>query len=538
MESLHAGLLGHWTLATDCSDSSGNDLHGTGHSLSFSGGKARFDGIRSYMEVPSTPVLQLGTGDFSLCAWVHTEEKLADTLGDIAAKWDPATRRGFNLNIMNYAGVTSAQSNYRHLHFGVDDGRHDAAGANCGRPGNAIFVMALAVHDGHLYAGTYEAGADESGHVYRYLGGDAWEDCGSPDKANAVSSLAVYDGQLYAGVATYLGRGSALPDSPNMHPGGRIYRYAGSKRWVPCGQLPHVEPPNYQSTYRGQAVYAMAVYQGELYAMPMYSFGVYRYAGGTRWADCGHPGKRVMTLSVYNGYLYATGNEGGGLYRHDGGTTWTACGTQAHTTQVYSTAVYEGKLHVGTWPEGSVFRWDGGEQWTHCGRLGSELEVMGMMVYNGKLYAGTLPLAQVYRYDGENNWTLTGQLDMTPDVRYRRAWSMAVYQGKLFCGTLPSGTVHALQSGASVTWDRALPPGWRHVVAMRRGSVLTLSIDGKEVARSSVPHAGEFDIANRAPLRLGLGAHDYFNGALADVRVYGRALAQAEVEALAAMKRT
>ena len=62
-----------------------------------------------------------------------------------------------------------------------------------------------------------------------------------------------------------------------------------------------------------------------------------------------------------------------------------------------------------------------------------------MAVYNGKLYAGTLPLGEVYRYDGDQKWTLTGQLDTTPNVKYRRVWSMAVCQGKLFAGTLPSG---------------------------------------------------------------------------------------------------
>ena len=67
-----------------------------------------------------------------------------------------------------------------------------------------------------------------------------------------------------------------------------------------------------------------------------------------------------------------------------------------------------------------------------------EKEVMGMSVYNGKLYAGTLPLADVYRYDANSKWTSVGQLDKTPNVRYRRAWTMAVYQGKLECVGAPS----------------------------------------------------------------------------------------------------
>ena len=123
---------------------------------------------------------------------------------------------------------------------------------------------------------------------------------------------------------------------------------------------------------------------------------------------------------------------------------------------------------------------------------------MGMAVHNGKLYAGTLPLAEVYRYDGGTRWTRTGRLDLTPDVRYRRAWSMAVFDGRLFCGTLPSGRVHALEVGQSVTYDRALPPGWKHLAAVREGGRLSLFVDGKRVASSSRSNASPLDLTNPA----------------------------------------
>jgi hypothetical protein len=242
-----------------------------------------------------------------------------------------------------------------------------------------------------------------------------------------------------------------------------------------------------------------------------------------------------MAMSVFNGSLLAAGNEGknrGGVFRYDGASGWNLAGEQLGTTQTYSFAVYGGKLHVGTWPTGSVFRDDGQTEWTNAGQLGQELEVMGMAVYNGKLYAGTLPLAQVYRYEGDGNWTLTGRLDFTPDVRYRRAWSMAVYDGKLFCGTLPSGHVYSLEAGKCVTYDRALEPGWRHLAAVRAGDRLRLFVDGEHVATSSEFDPAAFDIANDVPLRIGFGTHDYFNGSLAEVRLYSRALADAEVRAI------
>ena len=72
----------------------------------------------------------------------------------------------------------------------------------------------------------------------------------------------------------------------------------------------------------------------------------------------------------------------------------------------------------------------------------------------------------------------TGQLDTTPDVRYRRAWSMAVYKGKLFCGTLPSGHVFSLEAGKNVTHDHELAAGWKHLAAVRDGRKLKLYVDG------------------------------------------------------------
>jgi len=155
-----------------------------------------------------------------------------------------------------------------------------------------------------------------------------------------------------------------------------------------------------------------------------------------------------------------------------------------------------------------------------------------MAAYNGKLYAGTLPLANVYRYEGGTTWTNTGQLDTTPDVKYRRGWSMAVYQGKLFGGTLPSGRVYAMEAGANVTYDHALAPGWHHLAAVREADRLRLYVDGAQVAASPAIADLSASIANNEPLRIGLGQHDHFNGSLADVRVHGRALSAAETAAL------
>jgi hypothetical protein len=110
---------------------------------------------------------------------------------------------------------------------------------------------------------------------------------------------------------------------------------------------------------------------------------------------------------------------------------------------------------------------------------------------------------------------------------------MAVFDGRLFCGTLPSGHVHALEAGQSVTLDRALEPGWRHLAAVREGGRLSLYVDGTRVASSSSSNATPLDLTNREPLRIGFGAHNHFRGSLSDLRLYDRAVSIGEIAALA-----
>ncbi len=245
-------------------------------------------------------------------------------------------------------------------------------------------------------------------------------------------------------------------------------------------------------------------------------------------------GRRVVALGVFNGHLYAGSYDSCSVCRFDG-KGWEAFPALESSGQTYSFEVHAGELFVGTWPNGQVFRFDRGKRWVPAGRLGEEKEVMGMAVHNGKLYAGTLPLAEVYRLDDGTRWTRTGRLDLTPDVRYRRAWSMAVFDGRLFCGTLPSGRVHALEVGQSVTLDRALAPGWRHLAGRPRGGT-ALPLRRRDARRvvDSASNASPLDLTNQAPLRIGFGAHDHFRGSLSDLRLYDRALSAGEIAALTA----
>lgn len=469
------------------------------------------------------PPGNLGSKDLTIGARVNA----GDEGGDILSMYDPASRRGFNFGVVTSAGSNCAQPNWRNVHFGIDNGRITQPWTDCGRPGNAVLVFSLVAHQGGLYASTCESEAGSTGRVFRWEGGTKWADCGAPDRSNSVSALASWQGVLYAGTARYNLGGSSLTASANQTPGGRVLRYEGGARWTDCGNPGGIA-----------AIHGLAVFKGRLYASSFYKpAGVYRYEGGREWCFCGNAGgRRINTLAVHDGHLYGTSYDAGEIFRYDGDAGWASVGPLPGVTQGYGFATYNGKLHVSTWPRATVFRFDGDGQWTDCGRLGGELETMGMAVHNGKLYAGTLPLAEVYRYDGGRAWTRTGRIDMTPDVKYRRAWTMALYRGKLFCGVLPSGRVWSFEAGCNVSHDSELASGWRHLAAVRRRDRLELFVDGKLAARSAAFQAKDYDLDAKAPLRVGWGERRPFDGSLRDVRLYGRALDAGEIRALARME--
>lgn len=534
-----ADLIGHWPLAVDARDVSPHGRHGQADGVQFAaapaasedetrGPGAEFDGRRGQVRIDLPPAAtnnvraDLGRGEFTICARVRLRDAWDDVSGDVLSLWNDESQRGVTLSVVTNAAATSSQANLRQVQFGLGAGPAQPTWQDCGRPGQAVLVFGLCAFDGQLFAATCESGADQAGHVYRYVGGHEWIDCGSPDRANAVSALAEFDGHLYAATACYRLRGSALTDSPNQTPGGGVFRYDGDGRWTACGKLGTAEALN-----------GLVVYRGRLYASSTYSPGVFRYEGGTNWTDIGTPdGRRVEALSVFDGALYGGGYDAGEVYRYTPEVGWQTVARLEGNTQTYGFAVYAGKLHVGTWPSGEVYRNDDDGQWRSCGRLGEEKEVMPVVVFNGQLLGGTLPLAQVYRYAGGDGWRNLGQLDATPDVTYRRVWCMAGYGGRLFAGTLPSGHIYSADLGPCVTSDRSLPGGWRHLAGVRSGGELRLYVDGK-LAGVSPPFDATLDVSGDGPLWLGRGPYDHFHGTLRDVRLYRAALTAEEIAELA-----
>ena len=85
--------------------------------------------------------------------------------------------------------------------------------------------------------------------------------------------------------------------------------------------------------------------------------------------------------------------------------------------------------------------------------------------------------------------------------------------------------------------DRSLPVGWHHVAAVRSGPTISLHVDGRRVAsRTDDETDRALDLGRGRSLRLGGGPQAGLDGELAGVRLYGRALADGELEALAALQ--
>ena len=525
-------LIGHWPLQGSVDASPATPLTAQATAVTFGADgptrtlsqAARFDGQSSVLEIAASKMLDLKDQPFSLTAWIHSPDTSMDVPGDIVSQYDPDSRTGFHLGLYSHGGVTNSQANRRQLHFGIDQSRTEPSFADHGQLGTAIYVFSLCVHDGRLYASTCHAGRDEAGHVFRFEGEDRWTDLGSPDKANSVSAMTAFNGSLYVASSKYRLAGSSLSESTNENFGGKVFRLDTNDQWVSCGTLsPETE-----------AVSSLIEFDGKLYAGSLYKpAGFFRYEGGERWVACETPdGKRVEAMTVFNGALYATCYDEGSVFRFDG-KTWSVVGKIPNATQTYGFAVHDGGLFVSEWPQAHVFRYLGGTDWKDVGKLGDEREAMPLLVYNGKMYGGTLPLAEVYRYDGGTTWAKIGRVDYTPDVVYRRAWSMAVFQGRLFVGTLPSGKVLSLEVGRNVTADTSLPDGWHHVAAVRDTDRLKLYVDGKPVATSTTFTTSEFNLSSEQPLKIGFGAQDHFHGRMADVRIYHGALSIEEIQQLA-----
>ncbi|MGD9857413.1 MAG: LamG domain-containing protein, partial [Planctomycetaceae bacterium] len=230
-------------------------------------------------------------------------------------------------------------------------------------------------------------------------------------------------------------------------------------------------------------------------------------------------------------------------------------GPEDREDQIHALHVHDGKLHATTWPRGKVAALQPNGEWIDCGRLGLSTEINALNVYNGKLYGGTIPRGEVYRFEGGTQWTRIGRFcpdslaeadDPRLSDRWGRVTSLTAYSGKLFAsvGSYTSsiqdappderGRVFAIRAGHCVAYDNDIGGEWRHLAAVRKGNVLTISLDG-ELVSNSESASSEYDLSNPAPLFIGFGPTDYFSGKIREVRLWKTALEPQEIKQLAAV---
>jgi hypothetical protein len=554
------GLVGHWKLQGDCRDYSGQGNHGVNHGVDLESGA--FDGKSAYVEIPNSKSLQLGTGDFAICGWFYTDERLDDIVGDVIDMYDPALRRGITLAINSSAGGYQAPGTDRQIHFGIDNARH-SDWEDCGYPSPSSNYVSnsLTVYKGKLYAAT-SGGTDEKDwrHVYRYEGGQKWFDCGQvgEGKIEGVGPLIVHNGDLYAVTTTI--DWTRVDDT---YDAGRVYRYLGGSQWKDCGQ-PCADT---------RTLNCVASYRGKLYVGGgANTFGVFVYEGDSQWK----PSKVFTSRKAPDGcFPHAMCRHNGRLFvAYPGahafdGNEWTFAGEthapdQRWFLQTHAMGIFQGKLLAGTWPEGKVSAYQGGETWTDLGRVGADgTEVQALVVYNGKLYGGSLPRAEVCRYDGTSEWTslkrfyspegwepgAPGSLTREQVNVMGRLTSLTVHGGRLFAsiGSCTSsvldapergvrGKVYSMEAGKVASYGDDLGPGWKHLVAMREGGRLKLFVDGRLVAKSSPFEPGDYDVSTNQPLRIGFGQTEYFAGKMADVRLYNTALSEPMIQSLSSAR--
>jgi len=555
-----AKLLAHWPLREDARDVVGS-AHGKPENVTFGVGPAGspiavalFNGRDGRIEVRDSGVLDVGTRDFSVAVWIRCATPFRSTLGDLICKFDPVGRRGINLHVAGSSPAYNAMSDSRHVHFGIDDD-YRSAPEDHGKPwpSNSL-ITNLIVFDEVLYCGIADADRpQDKARVFRFAGGKKWLDCGrlgDDPNHHSVQSMVVHQGKLYAGTGiwNWVQALGGLKDAPSAALP-RVFVYEGGTRWRDIGQVGS-----------GSRIMCLASFNGELYAgIDKRGQGhAYKY-DGQNWIDCGSPdGRNCECFLPLGGTLFAATH--GNVYQYLGGQNWKRIGADPHQiNQIHCMEVFAGKIVLGTWPQGYVLRYEGGDSWQKIGRLGLPEgpklcnEINDLTVYNGKLYAGVIPKAELYRFETAGDWTRIGALarrldwDVDSLSTWLRVTALASFQGRLFAGTGscqgraldapvdPSlGRVSSFQAGQVVSHERDIGGDWTHVAAVRRGRGLELYINGKRSASSRLERAALLNLSSEAPLWIGFGAQNFFDGAMADLRLYDGALDAESIRKLAA----
>ncbi len=493
--------------------------------------------------------------DLTISLWIDVPDDRAGIAGGLASQYDPATRTGFSLSTISSAGGYCGPSDELRISFGIDAGT-EPQWFDAGRPSPTSNYVSnsLTVFDGALHAATSDApDAADRGHVFRHLGGTAWQDLGkvATEDASGIGPLVVHRDALYAASWNY--------DWTRVHEQSldacHVYRYVAPDRWEDCGQPGHAK-----------RLFSLASYRGDLLAAGDDST-IHAYRGDGRWELVRRFDTFAHPMGVHGGRLILGMLQPATVWSSDG-SSWEDLGNPVGapevTDEIHSIVTYRDDLWVGTWRLGRVARWDAARRvWRQAGRLGDATEIMDLTVYNGKLYASSIPRAEIFRYERDRDWTsitrlfdppgwrpvLVANMERPPDGdRRMREWtrvtSLTEHAGALYASTgsctsaavdAPTdvrGTVVGMRAGTVATTTASLAPGHHHIAATRRGARLAVHVDGRLAAEADGSITGS--IASGAPLLVGEDATGRYRGGIHDVRFEERALDPDDIAALVA----
>jgi len=320
--------------------------------------------------------------------------------------------------------------------------RTQAQWMNVGEGTNEM-VSKMLVHDGDLYvAGSFvQAGPILTNDLAKW-NGETWSAVNSPSMvAGDALGLVEFNGQLLAyGAGLIDGTVSTIvydgTDWSSMGSNGMgmvndaaVFNgelYAGGFQWMKWNG-------SAWSTLGGGTVYALEVFQGDLYVAGGFTQmnglprnNILRWDGNSTFpVGLGVLNGSVLCMEVYNNELYvggtfeeSEGNPASSLMKWTG-STWETAGAGING-QVWTLDSLDGKLHVGgSFPVaggqavGNMAVWDGTE-WSSLG-TGLNARVQGFALYQNDLYAcgifntagGTLAL-NIARYHKEVGITESG----------------------------------------------------------------------------------------------------------------------------------
>ncbi|MDO8635350.1 MAG: LamG-like jellyroll fold domain-containing protein, partial [Dehalococcoidia bacterium] len=209
----------------------------------------------------------------------------------------------------------------------------------------------------------------------------------------------------------------------------------------------------------------------------------------------------IYALAVYNGKLYA----GQGYSSNSGdvlvfdGSTWSTS-YDGSTEAIYALAVYNGKLYAGTGigtGEANILVFDGNTWSTsYVASAGVSGRIYALAVYNGKLYASQglgIGYGDMLVFDG-STWTTSY------NGSQEAIYVLAVYNGKLYAGQgydSGDGDVLVLNAGnqaqsTTTSWSTS----FYSVTATKSSTTLTLYVDGAQQASTTVSSTVETNALN------------------------------------------